>query len=471
MESSSANPQQGVTDAQIFRRALGIGLVGVLLVIGLMLLEKASVGMPPSGPSLDAFAAPAAPALKRAKHQRLHIEPLTPELRARGYHECNPPDPLGLGPYSSYRTIAMGARMLIPQKGGHTADMGYDVIVHFHGHEPARKMLVQVARGVVYVGLDEGLGSGPYADAFQAPGTFPRLLHSITAELKDYSGDDRAHIRHLALSAWSAGYGAVNEILKHGRQRIGALVLLDALHAGWKPGHRHDKDGVSSAYIQPVFDFARRAMHGHGIFIFTHSQVDPVTYPSTTLTADLMLSDLGLQLTPVDSGDDRFGMTGRVDVKGFHLWSYRGANEDAHCAHLEHLAPALAILEGAWDTPAMDRDVPFHRAPKLGTGEGASARPGAVVGDAGAALAEPVPLAPPGADGGAPSVPEQSAQAAPVDNGSLQPVLLDPGSAKKLADPGAHDPLGVSGPPSVPPAPKRSGAAAAGPLAAGAPQP
>lgn len=430
MASSSLQPER-LTDAQIFWRALAVGFVGVLLLLAFVLVEKASASVPPPpGPTLDAFAAPAVPVLKHAppKPPRLHLEPLTPALRAKGYHECYPPDPLGLGPYSSYRTIAMGARMLIPQKGGHTADMGYDVLVHFHGHEAARKMIVQVARGIVYVGLDEGLASGPYATAFLSPRAFPRLVHSIAANLKEYSGDDRAHIRHLALSAWSAGYGAVNQILKHGHKGIDAVVLLDALHGGWKPGRRHDAANVSSAYIQPVFDFAARAMHGHGIFIFTHSQVDPVTYPSTTLTADLLLRDLGLKSKPVDPGGARFGMVGRVDVKGLHVWSYLGANKDAHCAHLEHLAPALAIIEGAWNTPPMDRDVPYHKAPKLGGGDKASAR-----------TAAPKPAAQPGTHAGgsgvsAPDPDPRGAQASPVDKGSLAPALLDPAKPAKRRD-------------------------------------
>ncbi len=421
-------------------------MLGVVFVLAVTLLAGASTSAPPPRPPLASFNAPLVLLPPPKKHKRLHIQPLTPALRAKGYHECYPPDPDGLGPYSSYRTIAMGARMLIPQKGGHTSDMGYDVLVHFHGHEAARKMLVQVARGVVYVGLDEGLGSGPYADAFEAPGTFPRLKRSITAALKEYSHDDRAHIRHLALSAWSAGYGAVNEILKHGDQGIDAVMLLDALHAGWAYGHHHEKtaEGASSANVQPVFDFARRALHGQKIFIFTHSQIDPVTYPSTRQTADLMLSDFGLARTPVDPGDQPFGMTGRVDVKGFHVWSYLGRNKDAHCAHLEHLAPALAIIEDAWHTPAMDRDVPFHRAPKLGGGEKTQD-------DAGTPQAGDTsdsPATPTAADDDA-TEPAQHGADSP-DTDAVHALLPEPGSAVTPADKGAPDLPGVSGPSSLP---------------------
>ena len=60
---------------------------------------------------------------------KLTIAPLTDELRDKGFSECNPYDPIDLGPYSFYERVSLG-RMLIPQKGGHTADMGYDVVIH-----------------------------------------------------------------------------------------------------------------------------------------------------------------------------------------------------------------------------------------------------------------------------------------------------------------------------------------------------
>ncbi len=355
------------SDFGIYRRALGVGVAGVVVVL---LVVMVGVASGKRGPRLARFAVPDKPAVSAAP-AKLTLEPLTAALRRKGFHECNPHDPLGLGPYRPYRNVSMG-QILVPQEGGHTADMGYDVIVHFHGHEPARKILVQVARGVVFVGIDKGLGSGPYADAFQNPDVFPTLRRSITHALQAESGDDRAHIRHLALSAWSAGYGAVNEILKHGDEGIDAVVLLDGLHAGWTPGHKHDHSvaAADSAYIQPIFDFAKRALQGEKIFIFTHSQVDPVTYPSTTQTSALLLSKLGLTVTPHDPGDEPYGLTGTVDVKGFHVWAYRGRDEDAHCSHLTHFARAVRdYLEPAWNTPAMDRDVPPTAAPKLGGGE------------------------------------------------------------------------------------------------------
>ena len=364
--------------------------------------------------------------------------PLSDELRKKGFHECYPPDPLGLGPYAPFKNLSMG-RIAIPQRGGHTADMGYDVLIQFHGHSPVRKTLVQVARGVVYVGIDRGFGSGPYSDAFGNPDVFKTLLGSIEATLKHSSGDPRAHIRHLALSAWSAGYGAVNEILKHGDDRIDAVVLLDGLHAAWNPAARSHDAGVtslSSLPLTPTFLFAKKALAGEKLFLFTHSEVVPEGYPSTHQTADLLLHDLGLTRTEVDPGNDRFGQTGTVDEKGFHLWSFRGANEEAHCSHITYIARALWLLEDAWDTPAMDRDVPPTPAPVLGGPSAGSELEAVLDADAGAG-----PLAaasPPGDDPN----PLTAALASP--KGGIE-LLPGPAPEQALPAPAQHE---VSTPPS-----------------------
>jgi hypothetical protein len=249
----------------------------------------------------------------------------------------------------------------MPQRGGHTSDFGYDVVVHFHGAPPLRKTLVQIARGVVFVGVDLGIGSGKYSDAFTLRESFPDFRRTIESALKRLSGESRSHIRHLALSAWSAGYGAINEILKFGDQGIDAVILLDALHAGWKPGSSRDGTvkSVSAAFIAPTIEFARRAMRDEKILVFTHSYVDPVTYPSTALTAKLLLKELGISRQMVDIPDGFLVQDGAVDESGLHVWSYRGHDELTHCAHLSLMARILGeIVEEAWDTPEMDRDVP-----------------------------------------------------------------------------------------------------------------
>lgn len=310
------------------------------------------------------------PAKFKAELPKLTPAQLTASLRKRGYHECNPHDPIGLGPYDPYRSIRARGRMLIPQKGGHTPDMGFDVLIHFHGHEPVRKTLVQVTRGVTFVGIDLGIASGPYMKAYQSPGTFQVLRDSIEEALRDKTGDSRAHIRNLGLSAWSAGYGAVNEILKLSNHGVDSVALLDGLHAGFDPAFSGmaSRRPLSGQNIEPIIDFARQAERGEKFFVFTHSDVDPVTYPSTKRTADFVLSQLGVPRTPAPASDLPFALTSRAEQNGFHIWAYSGGDTKAHCEHISFIAPIVRdLIEPRWDTPAMERNVPFNKAPKLGT--------------------------------------------------------------------------------------------------------
>jgi hypothetical protein len=265
---------------------------------------------------------------------------------------------MGLGPYARPRNLSIG-RILIPKRGGHTADLGFDVVLHFHGMDPLRKTLVQVAGGVVLAGVDRGVGSGRYTTAFQNPQVFPRLRRSIERALERHTGDERAHIRHLALSAWSAGYGAIVEILKQGHGGIDAVVLLDSLHAGWSrtAPRRRGPRPLGDHHIAPVIEFARLASQGQKTFVLTHSNVDPVTYPSTGRTADFLLERLGLVRETVLRDAGLLTQIGAVDVQGLHVWSYRGNDERTHCAHLSLIAQAVRdVLEPAWDTPIMQRE-------------------------------------------------------------------------------------------------------------------
>lgn len=294
---------------------------------------------------------------------------LTDELRHRGYNECNPYDFVGLGPYAPYRRLNVG-RIAIPQSGGHTSDYGYDVVVHFHGQTAMRTTLAQVARGVAFVGIDLGNGSGAYSDGFMARESWPNLRESIETALRAHSGKAEAHLRRVALMAWSAGYGAVNEILKYNAAEIDAVVLLDGLHAAWD--RRFDgtlaKNRVIAGPIAPTVEFARQALAGDKIFIFTHSEIDPILYPSTAHTAQFLIDEMGLTIAKAPPTDDPFGLRGAVDVMGLHVWSYAGNDKPAHCTHLSHVDHAVRdILEPAWGTPEMDRTVPPTPAPRLGS--------------------------------------------------------------------------------------------------------
>jgi hypothetical protein len=339
------------------KRALGYITAAALMcaVVG-FLITRAE----PAAALLGALSLPRVPEELPGSRNRLRLEPLTPELRQKGFHECNPHDPLGLGPYAPYERLSLG-RALIPQKGGHTPDMGFDVLIHFHGGEAVRKALVQVTRGLTLVMVDLGMGGGGYSKMLGAPSTFPHLLMSIENALKRKTGDSRAHIRHLALSSWSAGSVAINKILEQDHSDVDAVIFLDGLHAGYKPNVRKVPalENLELAFIKPALEEARRATRGETTFVLTHSQIDPVSYPGTNISADLLLDQLGLKRKKLHPGNDPFGQVSAVDLKGLHVWGFRGGNEPAHCIHLSLIGRiANEILERQWKTPPMDRSVP-----------------------------------------------------------------------------------------------------------------
>lgn len=286
---------------------------------------------------------------------------LTPELRAKGFSECNPHDPLGLGPYAPFRPLPLG-RLLIPQKGGHTPDMGYDVLIHFHGADAVRKLLVQTARGLVLVLVDKGFGGGgPYTQALGTQLVFPLLRRSIEQALREHSGSEQAHIRHLAISSWSAGAEAIHKLLSQRQEGIDAVIVLDGLHGAWKQGEPRVQrpESLDARFIEREIAFAERARRGEALFVLTYSRVDPSVFPSTGATAELLLRELRLTPTELAPASQPFAQTSAVDVAGLHVWGFGGKDQTAHCAQL-FVMPRIVteILEPAWDTPAMDRSVP-----------------------------------------------------------------------------------------------------------------
>lgn len=365
MTGSPRNPSQN-RKAKLTLFALGIGSLALVSVAGAIVRNargdakaSSSTSVPARNESPPTDTARIPSMVSTSEQRRLELPPITAEQRKKGYHECYPPDPLGFGPYAPPVRCGMGA-LLVPERGGHTQDFGYDVLLHFNGAAPTRKALVQVARGIAFVGVDLGMGSGKYSDAFKRSEAFPALRHAIEVALKKSSGQEQAHIRHLALSAWSAGYGAVNEILKHGDSGIDAVVLLDALHAGWNPKHSRDGTVASASgdFIAPTIEFARRALKGEKIFVFTHSYIDPVDYPSTSLTAKLLLQELGVNRQATAGVFGSLNQDTTVNQKGLHVWSFRGHDELTHCAHISLIGRVLSeVVERAWDTPAMDRSV------------------------------------------------------------------------------------------------------------------
>ncbi len=270
--------------------------------------------------------------------------------RERGVNPCNTPDP-GFGIYEHWnRQIPMG-QFIVPQRGGLTRGGGFDVMFHFHGHEAVRKEWVQVMDGAVLVGITLGTGSGPYETAFRGTGAFERLVKAVEEAVAAHAGRKKAHARRIGISGWSAGYGAVGQILasSYGRRKVDSVVLLDGLHSGYS-GH-----SLNRAQLQPFIDFARRAARGQKFMFISHSSIIPPGYASTTETAHFLIHEVGGRphKTHPRSGDPMgLDLIGRFSRGNFQVRGFAGNDTLDHCAHIGLFRDVLKVhIKRRWNSP------------------------------------------------------------------------------------------------------------------------
>jgi hypothetical protein len=262
----------------------------------------------------------------------------------RGINPCNTPDP-GFGSYDHWVKTGQ-AMVLMPHRGAVNAAGEFDVVFHFHGHEPARKEWVQSMNGVVLVGMTLGIGSGVYENTFRDASAFDHLLKSVEATVAEHTGRANAHARRIGLSSWSAGYGAVEEILRQpvGQERVDSVILLDGLHCDYAG------DGFVQATLDPFVRFAHEAADGKRLMVVSHSSIIPPGYASTTETANFLIHELGGHPHPAHArATDPMGLelVSRYDEGNFHVRGYAGNAELDHCAQVGlygdilkvHLAP------------------------------------------------------------------------------------------------------------------------------------
>ena len=269
--------------------------------------------------------------------------------KERGINPCMTADP-GFGIYEQWRRDVSLGQYIQPARGGLRRDGSFDVMFHFHGHEAVRKEWVAVMDGAVLASVDLGIGSGAYENAFALPNAFEEYLHSVEAAFARHSKNPRAHARHIGLSAWSAGYGAVQKILEQPLgQRIDAVILLDALHAGYVDNH------VDGRQIAGVVDFAKLAAKGERFMFVSHSSIIPPGYASTTETAHwLVWSIASKPLTARKRKDEVMGLDliERCDRESFHMRGYAGNDKMDHCAHIGLYRDVLqAHILPRWKSP------------------------------------------------------------------------------------------------------------------------
>jgi hypothetical protein len=186
-------------------------------------------------------------------------------------------EPLALG------TLFLPAKLKLK----HTAPL----VIHFHGGTWLPEVAAAREGKTAVISIQIGAGSSAYARPFSDLQRFGQLLQEAEA---------KAGVRFapLRLSAWSAGYGAIREILQVPEyyQRVERVLLIDGLHTGYiggQPGPQESR--LETEKLEIFLRFARDAIAGNKRMIITHSEIFPGTYASTTETADYLLRQLNLK--------------------------------------------------------------------------------------------------------------------------------------------------------------------------------
>ncbi|MEJ7727842.1 MAG: hypothetical protein WKG00_01360 [Polyangiaceae bacterium] len=174
----------------------------------------------------------------------------------------------------------------------------------------------------------------------------------------------------MALSSWSAGYGALSTILevRRGGDPLDAVLVLDGIHCGWleqDPHHLNDRQLASFAGA------ARSAASREILFSITHTEIEPPGYASAAATAEYLLGTAREVGAPVRSAptlaapehlalraaqgavskrlEKHLEPTADRSAGALHVRGFRGNTPEHHMSHLLQMgATVLPELARRW---------------------------------------------------------------------------------------------------------------------------
>lgn len=187
-----------------------------------------------------------------------------------------------------------------------TKDGEYDLVVHFHGNTDAVEESYELAGiGAALLIINLGEGADLYERAFSDPSRMRGLRRRVREKLIA-RGVEKPKLRRLALSAWSAGYGAVMRIIDQPEHRtvLDAVLLFDGMHARYEPGTQTEpgaRPQLAAGDVAPFVRLGERAANDELLFMITHSKIQPknADLASVRETADAVIDEVGVERTKV----------------------------------------------------------------------------------------------------------------------------------------------------------------------------
>ena len=219
------------------------------------------------------------------------------------------------------------------------------LIVHFHGVSwLVETHIAKYLPHAVLITVNLGAGSSAYGRPFADPALFQTLIDEASRELQLKRGWSS-----ITLTGFSAGYGAVRAILRQEKNfgLVNNVLLLDGMHASYSPEGKVLADGgtVNAADLDSFVKFAREAVAGRKTFLFTHSEIFPGTYASTTECGDFLLATLGIKSRPkLKNGPLGMQQLSIADAGRVHFIGYAGTTAPDHVDHLQAMPAWLKLI-------------------------------------------------------------------------------------------------------------------------------
>ena len=217
---------------------------------------------------------------------------------------------------------------------------GAAILFFFHGGTWLPEVAAARSK-VAVVTVQGGAGSAAYARLFDDASRWAALL-------KEAESQAGMRFGRVMLGGWSAGCGAIRQILKapDSYARVAAALMIDGIHSDYvdgTPGPLESKIGGDNLEIWQ--QLARDAVAGRKRVMVTHSEIFPGTYASTTETADYLLQQLHVARRPVLKwGPMGLQQLSEARAGQFLLAGYAGNSAPDHVDQLHSLAVFLKWL-------------------------------------------------------------------------------------------------------------------------------
>ena len=228
--------------------------------------------------------------------------------------------------------------LFLPQKLARKKRM--PLLVHFHGAAWVAETAAAKDGHWAVITVETGEGSEVYAQQFSNHALFGKMLSEAARKTGIRFGP-------IVLSAWSAGHGAIREILEVPAyyRTVDKVLLVDGLHTAYVSKPNAAEPTLDADHLAIFLKFARDSVAGRKTMLITHSQIVPGTFASTTETADWLLAHLQLRRRSV-SKPGPMGMHELSEARAgkFRLMGYAGNSAEDHVDQFQSLPALMKFL-------------------------------------------------------------------------------------------------------------------------------